>query len=830
MNLTSLLPLEGCDDCTLKKEWRYLSSPCMPVNPPKVASNVRILVVGEAPGASEDRDGIPFVGETGKLLRNTMPKGWAEKVYWTNTVRCRPPDNRAPALAELTCCSNYMEEDLDRINPHAILAVGGAALQYFWQGASVMSARGVEFPIQLPNGAWIRGYSTFHPSYVARGNKANGDNTITPVFEGDLARFFTNTERYLEPLTLPVPPSRKKVLFPRSFEEVKALFRRLKPRPGMDFETFRLKPYLRDARMLTAAFSDGVTTFAFPVSWYGMQGEWGTEAVVWCLEQLDFWVAHNASFELVWAWYMCTKFDHRFDDTAARARLIHQRSSLTSLADQTRINLGVDIKTLSDLEVTRLTAYPLEDVLYYNALDAWSCYQLNQIQKVDAANQINYERLQESIRSTTAMELFGLPVDLDVTADLKVGLSEKAEAYQQEARALPEVQSFCRKYNRPFSLSQPESVGRVLTEFCGLNLPKTSEEEGAQYGTGKEILQEFAGVHPLVELVSDWREVDKLRGTYVEKILMGENLGVDGLLHPSYTTYLTATGRLSSTDPNIQNFPKRKHREVRKQVVPPPGCVMASCDYGQLEARGICIASGDRRLLQNFVNHEDIHQRWLLRTLELYPQYLDRLAEKTGQSEEKKIRKAGRDIIKTDLVFSSFYGSKVPTVSRYTMIPLDITEQIMSEFWTEYDGVKDWVDGQFRFYQTHGYIETLTKMVRNEVLPGNEVINNVIQGTGAHIVLEAQNALYRLAMETGDLYLMPRINIHDDLTFFLPDDERLEGYIRFLTSEMVKPRFSFVTCPLMVECKIGPNWSDFEEVCKIEGSYWSNGVLVSMAA
>jgi DNA polymerase I-like protein with 3'-5' exonuclease and polymerase domains len=239
------------------------------------------------------------------------------------------------------------------------------------------------------------------------------------------------------------------------------------------------------------------------------------------------------------------------------------------------------------------------------------------------------------------------------------------------------------------------------------------------------------------------------------------------------------------------------------------------------------MATRDRALIKSFIEHKDIHGKWLARTLEVYPEYMKRLANKSGETSKKKILKAGRDAIKTDFVFASFYGSIDRSVAKRAMLPLDIAQALLKEFWGEYWEVKQWVDGQFIFYDQNGYVETLTKMVRSEILPGNEPVNSCIQGTGSHLVLDAQNALYQLAKESGDPYWMPRINVHDDLEVILPDDSRFGDYVERIVAEMLKPRYPFQICPLLVEGKLGPNFADFEEFVKAEGSYYNlDGSLV----
>ena len=231
------------------------------------------------------------------------------------------------------------------------------------------------------------------------------------------------------------------------------------------------------------------------------------------------------------------------------------------------------------------------------------------------------------------------------------------------------------------------------------------------------------------------------------------------------------------------------------------------------------MASKDKNLIAGTIKGRDIHSDWLNNCLNLYPDYLNRLADETGQKEEKKIRKYGRDIIKTDFVFASFFGSSANSVSTRTRIPRHLVDALHSEFWTEFKGVKDWIAAKRREYAETGSTKLLNGIVRHTILWGNEPINTPIQGSGASIVVASMNELSQLAVATGDFYWHPRINIHDDLIFILPEDERADPYIEGIMKIMVKVRFPWQNVPLMVEGRVGPNWADLEEFTTYTGDY-----------
>ena len=776
-------------------------------------------MLGESPRKNEDSMGV---ADPGSELRKAIPPQWINKLYWVHAVRCMPPNNRIPKDEEVSCCNTFLEEDLARIKPHVILTLGNTALDKYWKGASTFPNHGLPFPIQMKDKSWIWCCPIIHPQQVTRSDdkKKDKDNTLRPLFVNDVANFFANIEQFRTPPDIPTIPKKEEILYPKSIQEVKTLFARLREPFGLDLETFKLKPYKRDAQILSAAFSDGETTFAFPVCWPGHMVQWGYKALAWCVAQNKRFIAHNAPFELAWLWYHFPdlRLDCPYDDTEASARVKFERGFLLSLDEQTKLNLGFHIKDICNVDTRNLLMYPMDYVLYYNALDAWSCVHLLKRHTMTPVQQSNYNRILDAQRSTVMMELQGMPVDLAMSETLRRDYKLEQDKVLSNITTQPEVKQYETDNRVAFNIGSSVDVGNVLANYCGLNLPRT--EKSGQFSTDAGDLQEFQGKHAVVDLLLEWREFGKNLSTYIEPILSGEQLGADGWLHASYSAVLTRTGRLSSRDPNFQNWPKRKNREIRKQVVPPKGYVIVSGDYGQLEARVLCMAARDMRLRQSFIDHEDIHSRWLNRLLALYPAYLDRLADKTGQTEEKVVRKAGRDIIKTDFVFASFYGSEASSIASRTQVPLNICEDLLAEFWNTYKDVRKCIDGFRAFYQRNGYVKTLTGLVRAEHLPGNEFNNSVIQGTAAHIVLEAQIALFKYACDNQNFAILPRYNIHDDIGFIMPNDDTLGDNIEIASKIMCAPRFDFSIVPLMVEMKIGEqNWSEMDVIGKFEGAY-----------
>jgi hypothetical protein len=303
---------------------------------------------------------------------------------------------------------------------------------------------------------------------------------------------------------------------------------------------------------------------------------------------------------------------------------------------------------------------------------------------------------------------------------------------------------------------------------------------------------------------------------------------VDGLLHPSYTTMHVATFRTSATDTNIQNWPKRRHREFRKQVVAPPGHIILSCDEGQIQGRIYGMASKDPVLCQSFIDKEDIHSHWLGKLIDIYPEYFDRLRHKLNleTAPEAVLRKKGRDLIKTDFVFASLFGTTAENCAERTGIPFAVISDLLGDFWARFHVAKKWLNARRAEYRDTGGVRTLNGQMRFGVMTGNEPIIQPIQNGEAVIILDCQNELQKMAIERNDMYFMPRINVHDDLTFIVPDqDDLIEYYLDIITEVMTKIRYRWQIVPLIVEASVGYNWGEMEEIKVVQGDYVRGNVV-----
>jgi uracil-DNA glycosylase family 4 len=806
----------GCDVCSLKATWPTLTTPCMKISGAKKADT---LLLGESPGASEDQQGRAFVGRSGELLRQYIPSKFQNRVAFSNLVKCHPDKNRNPTPQEANACSIHLEEEIQNNNFKVIVGLGGVPLNYFFQEEGISRIYGTRFPIEIA-GKTLWYFPTFHPAYILHTEKERA--SPRPIFVNDLKYVFDNIDDWEPPII--ERPNPKDVICVYDKETAYNLYNRLnKDLIGIDFEAHKFtKPYEYGFHLLTAAFSDGNLTFGFSVDHPEQKNDWAIDLILKIAGE-HRWIGHNCHFELPILLHLARtvkKLDnwrpHRFEDSMAIGRVYHQRESLGSLETQTRIHLGVNIKKLTNVDPANLINYPLSEVLPYNGLDSWGSVKLFNVLRKQV-DDYNYDHIIGAIQSTVEMEFMGLPIDREAALELKQIWHAKRKNIEAEARNINEVKEFERERQKEFNLGSNKDVGTILVTHYKIDLPKT---KSGDYSTDDSILSKHID-NPLVKCRLDYQKAVKHESTYIDPALRVPDRYPDNMLHPAYKTMNVATGRLSSVDPNIQNQPSRKHRELRRIVHAVSKHIILACDEGQLEVRILAMDSKDKNLIKSIIAKEDIHRYWVDRLLDFYyPVYIDRLMYMTNEKDEAKLRKAGRTVMKSDFVFASFYGATAKNCSERTGIPIHIVEAMLEELWGKFPDVLKWIKTRRAAYNNQGRAWSLTGLVRYGIMSGNEPQNFPIQCAAAHLVVDAQNELSEMAFANNDLYLHPRINIHDDLTLIIPDDDdKIEYYLKIITQTMTKIRFPWQCVPLMIEAKIGYNWSDMEEIGTFEGDY-----------
>lgn len=347
-----------------------------------------------------------------------------------------------------------------------------------------------------------------------------------------------------------------------------------------------------------------------------------------------------------------------------------------------------------------------------------------------------------------------------------------------------------------FNLNSPSQLGEVL--FSKLGLKSGKKNKSGKYSTNSEVLESLAGESEVVRLVLDYRTYQKLYSTYIVgiKALVESDTG---LVHTTYKQTLTATGRLSSVNPNLQNIPIRKAvgRELRKIFIPREGNVLIDADYSQIELRLLAHFSGCKELLQAYANNEDVHA---VTASQVFGVPLNQVTE--------SMRRQAKAVN-----FGIIYGISEFGLARDVGVDYKTASDYIETYFKRYTAVKEYMDKNVEFAKKHGYVSTLSGRKRyiKEINSSNYNLrqfgeraakNMPLQGSSADIIKIAMVNTYRRLKKEG-LRAQIILQVHDELVLDAPVEEK-DTAIKILKEEMenaVK-----LTVPLTVDIHCGSNW------------------------
>jgi len=242
---------------------------------------------------------------------------------------------------------------------------------------------------------------------------------------------------------------------------------------------------------------------------------------------------------------------------------------------------------------------------------------------------------------------------------------------------------------------------------------------------------------------------------------------------------------------------------------------MLKCDYGQIEVRVVAMYSKDPRLCEVLWTDYDIHMEWAEKLVTKYPNY-----KRWSTSRDTKTMMGDlRQRTKGGFVFASLYGSTAKSVANKLKMPENIVEGLLEEFWDELRLVKKWQDDLITLYDRQQYVETLSGRRRRAPIRRTQIINAPIQAGAGDIVVDAMNRLSERAQAEDKWQYQARVNLHDDLTFYINEDTQ-EDDMETIIGEMLAVPFDFVNVPINIEAEIGPNWYESEKVGTFRSDQW----------
>jgi DNA polymerase-1 len=438
---------------------------------------------------------------------------------------------------------------------------------------------------------------------------------------------------------------------------------------------------------------------------------------------------------------------------------------------------------------------PLETAAPYAAEDADITLRLHEVMwpKLSAVSPL--ERIYDDIEAPlitvlSDMERTGVAVDSQLLLEQSKYLAGRIAEIEQEAY---------REAGQPFNLGSPKQIQALL--FEKLKLPVLAKTPTGVPSTAESVLQELALDYPLPRLILDYRACSKLKTTYTDKLPL-QVCPATGRVHTSYHQAVAATGRLSSSDPNLQNIPVRSEegRRIRQAFIAAPGNVLLAADYSQIELRIMAHLSSDKGLLEAFSAGEDVHRATAAEVFGVAPEVVS--------NEQRRSAKA--------INFGLIYGMSAFGLARQLGIPRGAAQEYIDRYFDRYPGVQAYMEATREQARSQGYVETVfgrrlylpdinARNGQRRAAAERTAINAPMQGTAADIIKRAMIRVHRWLSENNHIDARMIMQVHDELVFEVASEayeDLLEPVTRCMTGA------ADLQVPLVVDIGTGANWDE----------------------
>ncbi|MCU6768925.1 DNA polymerase I [Barnesiella propionica] len=486
-----------------------------------------------------------------------------------------------------------------------------------------------------------------------------------------------------------------------------------------------------------------------------------------------------------------------FFDTMVAHYLLQpeQRHNMDYLADVLLHYKTVDIESLIGPKGKKqqcMRNVPITQICEYAAEDADVTLKLKNVLepmlKKEGLDKLFYEIEMPLVRVLAEMEITGVNVDKVALQSSSVVLSGQIEKLEKEIYELAGME---------FNVSSARQVGEVLFERLKID-EKAKKTKTGQYSTTEDILEKLRSKHPIVGKILELRSIRKLLSTYINALPELINPRT-GKIHTSFNQTITATGRLSSSNPNLQNIPIRDEvgKEIRRAFVPDEGSLFFSADYSQIELRIMADLSGDEHMIEAFTSGADIHAATAAKIYKLP-------IDEVSKDMRRKAKTANFGII---------YGISVFGLAERLNIPRSESKQLIEGYFESYPHVKEYMEKSIEIARKNGYVETICGRKRmlpdinshNSVVRGyaeRNAINAPIQGSAADIIKIAMIRIFN-RFEKENLKTKMILQVHDELNFNVPENE-LER-VRNIVREEMENAWT-LKVPLIADSGVGNNW------------------------
>jgi len=486
-------------------------------------------------------------------------------------------------------------------------------------------------------------------------------------------------------------------------------------------------------------------------------------------------------------------------DSMLESYVLNSTATRHDLDSTARLYLGVETIHYEDVagkgaKQLSFNDVPVETAAEYSAEDSDVALRLHRtlwprLEAVPALARLYTQVEQPLVPVLLDMEHCGVLVDAQMLKRQSVELSRGLVELEKRAHAVA---------GQPFNVESPKQLQEVL--FGKLGLPVKRKTPTGQPSTAEDVLEELADEYELPRIIMEYRGLAKLRSTYTDRLPEQINART-GRVHTSYHQAVAATGRLSSTDPNLQNIPIRtaEGRRIRQAFIAPPGQVLIAADYSQIELRIMAHLSGDAGLLEAFAQDRDIHQATA--------------AEVFGAASPDAVTPEQRRAAKA-INFGLIYGMSAFGLARQLGIERGAAQQYVDLYFQRYPGVKLYMDATREMAREQGFVETVfgRRLYLPEIRSRNaqlrqyaerSAINAPMQGTAADIIKRAMIEVHRWLF--GQQHARLLMQVHDELVLEVAED-RVDAVLHELRGHMTEA--ADLRVPLKVEAGVGRNWDE----------------------
>jgi len=742
--------------------------------------NADIMFVGEAPGADEDRLGEPFVGAAGQILTNILKEFKIErkKVYISNSVKCRPPNNRRPRIKEVRACTHYLLSEINQVKPKLIIALGQLAGSTLLDQADfrVTVSRGKVFYSSYPEAEGIPIVVTYHPAAIKR------DNTLIESVFQDFSFFMDILKNGIK--------ERKKCVYKKGVSQVKK-------RASIDLETTGLNPFNPGSSIICVATTNRSH------SGYCTTHIEKVRDIVANPDILK--IGHNIKFDIKWFVTHGFKFNGQIHDTIVGEHLLNENLPSYGLKELAAVYTDMGAYSAKLERQLELVGHDPSKVPISTLMDYCS-------QDVDAAMRF-YKAQIPRLKEEGLMPLFGLTMEGEmvmaraeirgVNIDKKRHevLHNKYETRIDELRE--EIKSICGT-----QLDNPNSGVQLAKVLVGkMGLPALKRTKTGKVSVDEEALKKMLKYDRkgIIKLILRYRN---LRGDYTKYLTPARKIWQeDGRVHCEFKIHGTKTGRYSCKNPNLQQVPRESQIKSMFISTHKNGKIL-QVDYDQGEYRLLAHLSQDRFLLSAFESKEDIHKRT---ASQLFKVKYENVTDKQRYDAKQ-------------LNFSIIYGMGVERFAAATKMRLDDASHFMQSYKDARPGVKQYILDRENEILERGYVENLFGRRRRipiidlddkrEVKHAQrQAVNAPIQSALHDINILATTLLDRSIRNKGYTSRIILV-VHDSIVLDCPNEEvnDIKKLAKEICENLPTSAYGFeLTVPMNVSIGVGSNWKEASE-------------------